>query len=936
MNILNKVFYNIFFLVAFNSLCTPMDAIPMDLLGSLAPEKKLHNKIMSSVSGSVKKTEQVHVPSGLVEQKANRIDQDSSMNKNVFTIPDLPSIPKDIPETAIESKLAAPISDSAQENVPQIFEVESKRQEILSDQDTFSKSKEAMLKDTQVESGQKDQFVPEKYVLYQGSGFIDNTETVVFNFEETDLLNVANYMETIHNIKFISEDVLSTAKDAKGLSGHKVTFRTNKILTKKESWDLFLAFLHIAGLDVVPMSQVGFYKIVPFAKASSDTIPTYIGVDCSQLPDNDMVIRFVYFAQSVEPAKIQPVLNSMKSPSAKIETFTEMKALIFTDRACNIKSLMQIVRELDKSALPETLSVVKLKRANAKDVINLYNALKKSSSSSSGQQPQRAWIPGRKEVTLEYFPQDVATFSDDRTNSLILLGPEKGVKRIEEFIEKHIDVDIDRDIPEVYTYHLQYTQATDLAESLKSIIQYGSGTTAGQYGGVRDGMKFFSGNDIKIIGDKQTNSLVINASKEDYEALKPLIDELDVPQKQIGIEVLIVTVADEKSKMLGSQLSGPNGPHAPVDANKKSQTFAQSIAAQTASLSGGVVTTAGGVATNSPNYSIKSSLANLLGQVGIGNLGSLVVTFGQPIWSIFKVLNTISSTHIVANPFLVASNNTQANITIGTTRNIPTSDQTDSSGRLIRGFKQDEANLNVTITPSINKGNIINMVIDIKDESFLTSAEDSALKDTKNVSTTTSVANGEVLVLGGIMTERHTTSTNGVPFLENIPLFGWFFKTKTKDITRDHFLILICPKILESVDEHKTVGDFTLRKMNEANKGIEEIDAVDWFDSRKDPIQKAFFGNDTTATFRMLETEGRDLKIKKKKYRSKKRQRLEDSIKKKSVTKKELAKEKKNKDTLFEKPISFNEDVMKVEEDFLAPRMNSISTAIGQKGKRHV
>jgi general secretion pathway protein D len=686
-------------------------------------------------------------------------------------------------------------------------------------------------------------------VLYQQACYVDDdTATVAFNFEDANLSNLLDYMKSIHNIEFVSEDIVPTVPGAKGIAGHKINFRTNRTLTRKESWNLCVNFLHIAGLDVVPMVQTGFYRLVPLTKANNEPIPTYIGVDVEVLPDNDMIVRYVYFLRNIDAAKLQVILKNMQSASAKLDVYAELKGLIFTDRSSSIKSLMKIVTELDRAALPEVLSVVKLQRANAGDVITLYNSLKPSGGTTA--QPQRVWATNKKESSLEYFPQDVVMVADNRTNSLILLGTKKDVQRIEEFITKNVDVAIDRDAPPIFTYRLQYTNAKDLTSILTSITSYGSSTEAGKYGGTRDGLKYFQ--KMTIVPDTWSNSLIINATPQDFAALKPLIEELDVAQKQIGLEILFVQVSDVDIKTLGAQISGPNGQGSQVvGASPFGPTFLAGASAQTSGVSPGtsvVVTRGTGATTTNTDFSIKSSLASLLGSNILNQAGSTLLTFGQPIWAVFKILKTITSTHVVSNPFLVVSNNTSATLTSGEERRQTSGEVLASAAVKATGLVPIQATLNVTITPQINKDNMISLQITVKDEHFVdggaTSGSNTGTsRSLKSIQTQATIANGETLVLGGIMIENTASSVTGVPFLEKIPVVGWFFKSKSRTITRDHFLIFVCPRVLNDADQETHVNDYTKYKLHEVQNSVDLIDEADWFGSSKDPVQNAFFGS---------------------------------------------------------------------------------------------
>ncbi|MBP6869412.1 hypothetical protein KBC04_00800 [Candidatus Babeliales bacterium] len=663
----------------------------------------------------------------------------------------------------------------------------------------------------------------ESLPLQQQGG--DMIESVAFNFEDIDLHNVAEYMERVHKVKFIMDEILDTSKGPK-LAGNKISYRTNAPLSKKESWDLFITFLSMAGLDVVPMSHAGFYKIVPLPNASQEALPAYIGSNHLLLPDNDMMIRYIYFMQNGDPFKIQPLISKFQGTTGSLMVYKDLKALIFTDKSYNIKSLMTIVKELDKPISPQALSVIKLKRANVEDVINLYNSLKPT---SQGQ--QRAWAPDNKDSAGEFFSQNITLAGDKRTNTLIILGPKEGVARFEDFIEKHIDIVANTTKSPVFVYYLQYTNATDMQKTISQLVSYGSSTSAGQYGGVRDGQKYLQ--PMTIVADVHSNSLIINSTPEDYPAVEKLIKDLDVAQKQIALEVLIVQVTGTKVKELGSQISGPNA----------TNTFLRTVSAQTS----GIPPASGVVVTGAPNnqgtdFSIKSSLANLL--LGpINQTGSTLLTLGQPIWAIFKVLKTITSTKILQNPFIVVSNNSKGFCKVGTSRRVVTGEAISAGNTAATGYQTAEANMSITIVPQVNDQGIINLAIQVDNNQFVNNSANDAVQDQKSITTMAAVADGEVLVLGGIMADSSSSSTSGVPLFSKIPLFGWLFKNKASSEGKNIFIVFICPKILDNVYSQADVQEYTRNKIEEAQDYLRLMDeAEDLNAANQDPIDKMFFG----------------------------------------------------------------------------------------------
>lgn len=675
---------------------------------------------------------------------------------------------------------------------------------------------------------QQEQLLPEEIqsVPLRQPG-ADVVESVVFNFEDIDLKNVAQYMERVHKVKFITDDILDTNKKGPSLAGNKVSFRTNTPLTKQESWSLFITFLSMAGLDLVPMAQAGFYKIVPLPNASQEAIPTYIGPSPDILPDNDMIIRYVYFMQNGDPLKIQALISKFQGSTGSISIYKDLKALVFTDKSYNIKSLMTIVKEFDKPLPPQVMSVIKLKRANVEDVINLYKSLQPQNPA-----PQRAWSPDGKETYTEFFPSNVVLAQDKRTNTLILLGSKEAVDRIEKFIIKYIDIEASGDKPPVFVYYLEYTNAAEMQKTLTALVSYGSQTSAGQYGGVRDGQKYLQ--QMNIVADTHSNSLIINTNQEDYNAVADLIKQLDVPQKQIALEVLIVQITSILDKALGSQISGPNNDN----------TFLRNVSAQTSGIppGTGIVTTAGG---NGLAQSIKSSLASLLAGP-IGEVGSTILTFGQPIWAVFKILKTISTTKILSNPFLVVSNNSKGFMKIGTSRRVVTGEVVSGGNTSASGYQSAEANLSLTIVPQVNDQKMINLAIAIENNQFVNPGPNNAVQDQKSITTMATVADGEVLVLGGIMADNTLGFAAGVPFFSNIPIFGWFFKSKNTSNRKNIFITFICPKIIDNITSQEDVQRYTRSKIEEAQDYLRIMNETQDAESGQDPLERAFFGKRET------------------------------------------------------------------------------------------
>jgi len=290
-----------------------------------------------------------------------------------------------------------------------------------------------------------------------------------FYLKDASFENVVTYMETLLKVKFLPDDAVKPLIAGGGtLQGQKITFKTNKRLTRQEIWDLFVKFLDLANLAIVPGTIENLYHITSVINANQDPIPSYFGTEITQLPNNPQKIRYTYIVKNLPLATLQNIATSLASATAKIHTFEDLSALIITDKSSNIRSLMTVIAELDKE-MPEAMSILKLKEVEALAVKKLYEDL------TSAEAPSGNRFAGqRKQPKASYFPLDARIIAEPRTNSLILLGPKKALAKIEEFIIKHVDVSLDIPYSPLHVYDLEYTDAKNIADILAAVTKFGN------------------------------------------------------------------------------------------------------------------------------------------------------------------------------------------------------------------------------------------------------------------------------------------------------------------------------------------------------------------------------------------------------------------------------------------------------------------------------
>lgn len=662
----------------------------------------------------------------------------------------------------------------------------------------------------------------------------DQNELIEFNFDDAELKTMISYVEDRFHIKFILDSVLNPMpQGGRTISGIKISYKTNAPLTKKDAWALFLKFLDMAGLAVIPGPTENVFRIMttdPKApnSASKEPVPTFIGINPELLPDNDSLIRYVYFVRNANQDTIKKILDTFKSQSApELIPVPEVRGLIMTDKSYNIKTMLEIIAELDRLSMPETLSIVRLQHADATKVAEFYKTLVKEEDQAQKDFAARV-MGARRPQTLSFFPAGVRVIPEPRTNVLILLGSEEGIHKVEDFILKELDKQNTLQYRFTKVYPLKYVSAKAVANILNQAIKFNANPQAAQVGGVRDGDKYFK--PMSIVPEESGNRLIITGDYEDYLRLVEVIKRIDIEQPQVGLKILIVDFEQSDQKELGTQIR-----------NKKpgiTGLFGDNVNFQTSGLGGK------SIVENSAGTGATRLLGDLVNLALGGVAGSTYITLGSDsfgVWGMLRMLESYGRTTVVANPFVVTSNNYAASMSIGEIRRVKDAETKSTSDTT--SYTTLPAKLDIKITPRISYEGYVTLDIFINNTTFtVTNAtSEDGNRTSKEIQTSITLANNETTILGGLIKTDSTDFEDlGTPFAR-IPIVGWLLgKLKTQIKTNSSLLIFITPEIIPP-DSEKIAREFTNERFGDVARTL-KIGEQPYY--RMDPIHSMFF-NDT-------------------------------------------------------------------------------------------
>ena len=369
-----------------------------------------------------------------------------------------------------------------------------------------------------------------------------------------------------------------------------------------------------------------------------------------------------------------------------------------------------------------------------------------------------------------------------KTENVIWIAPKDEILAKEKLeIESKVSV-LNLEPVRTQSFQMNYAKADDIAKQL---------TGAG--GGEKSAGRTLSPRG-SATADPRTNQLFVTDVPSRLEQVLQLLQKLDVPVRQVMIEVRIIEAGDSFGKSLGvkfgatdlrAQSGGDGGYQIGSSSNRivLGNSYSDAVASSGA---GGSVNTSG-------------SFVNLPATAPIGATG-LPATFALSIFSSLSnrflnleisALEADDKGRVVSSPRVVTADGKKAVIKQGDQIPYQTCDK---NGSCTTTFK--DANLKLEVTPQITPEGAVIMDLDVsKDTKGVDTAAGPVISG-KNVTTQVLVENGGTVVIGGIFEQTESTNETGVPWLRGLPVIGNLFQAKTRSDKKTELLVFVTPRII--------------------------------------------------------------------------------------------------------------------------------------------
>lgn len=401
---------------------------------------------------------------------------------------------------------------------------------------------------------------------------------------------------------------------------------------------------------------------------------------------------------------------------------------------------------------------------------------------------------------------------NEQTNTLVFTGTDSAIAEIKDLLntfdvpgKDQASTDLIKEFEQgddqtsFLVYKLQYHKGDEIKNALKQI--------ATDLGGSQSTVKTELVNAINSIQWIQmTNTLICSGHNKIVERVKELIRSLDVPLKQVFIEILVIETTltnllnfglDWGSKFKYNDTIGGIGNFQPIASGASTPTFTNAMDK--------VSNTVLPKATDVPFRS----------GFDLGVIGDIIRHNGKAFLSLGSLVSALQQdeeTTVVMTPKILTQDSKTSNIFIG--KNLPyqgsvVENTGGASNVTTRSYEYRDVGMKLTLTPFLGNADVISLSIDLDNTSELSGSNDTNGITTSKTSmnTTVTIPNKNFLILSGMVTENKQRAKAGIPCLGGIPWVGAAFSKTIRTDVKDNMVIFIRPHIINSFKDIVTISE---------------------------------------------------------------------------------------------------------------------------------
>ncbi len=374
--------------------------------------------------------------------------------------------------------------------------------------------------------------------------------------------------------------------------------------------------------------------------------------------------------------------------------------------------------------------------------------------------------------------------ADEKNNRILISGDKMSRLQARLLIEK-MDETASADTDSTEVIYLRYLKAKDFAPILEKIARSMMRLANSAKPGPNDA--------VQIQAELESNSLIVSAPLSLTKTLKHVIAKLDIRPSQVLVQAVIVELSASSTEKLGIQWG--------MEDDSQNGT---------------------GV-----DASFQSGLG--VGVIRAGNFRALV-----------SAIKGISNADVLSQPTIVVLDNSQAVFSVGKQVSVIKDSTGAANAATSEGipfttssYDRENVGLELDVTPQIGQGEAVKLEITQKNDTLQNpdNPGDKPIVNNSQISTTVLVNSGDILVLGGLMSNSLTDSLSKTPILGDIPLLGKLFHHKQHSLEKKNLLVFIHPVILKTPMDGTRISESRYNAMRDVQKDWQ----LSWLDGEDKP-----------------------------------------------------------------------------------------------------
>jgi general secretion pathway protein D len=314
----------------------------------------------------------------------------------------------------------------------------------------------------------------------------------------------------------------------------------------------------------------------------------------------------------------------------------------------------------------------------------------------------------------------------------------------------------------------------------------------------------------RVVPNPFDNTLLVQGTPQEWEQISRLLEQLDVPPRQVLIDAKIYEI----------DLGG---------------AFQMGLTAYLQKKGGALPSTSTGSSTSdeskTPTLSASRTLSAFSSAAGVAVTSGLLVLRSHELLGVLTASETASRTKVISAPSIIATDSVPATINVGQEVPVLTSQalaggaQSSGSSLFTNTISNRSTGVTLQILARVNSSGVVTMMLN-QDVSTPQAPSSSGIQSPsfqkRSVQTQVTVQDGDTIAIGGIIQESDLRSSDGVPGLHRLPLVGGLFGSRSISKARTELVIFLTPRVIYDTNQIVDATDEIKNKLKKLRKEIKE------------------------------------------------------------------------------------------------------------------